>query len=83
MLSSRDAAGPPGPCGFIYLGMNMHWDALPFELPRLSDELRWHVAANAAAQRPEDNWVEGSEPAVRDPGAFLIAGRSVIILVSR
>jgi glycogen operon protein len=67
----------------IYVAMNMHWDALPFELPQLSEGKRWHVFANTSAPTPEDIREPGDEPPIEDQGQFLVGGRSVVILVGK
>jgi isoamylase len=45
MLCGLYAKGGTAPDDFIYVAMNMYWEALPFELPRLPDGFRWHVPA--------------------------------------
>jgi glycogen operon protein len=63
--------------------MNTHWEALPFELPRLPDGLAWHVAVNTAAPEGEDSWDIDKEPLLGDQGSFLMGSRSVAILIGR
>jgi isoamylase len=66
---------------YIYVAMNTHWDALPFELPALPDGLSWHVAVNTGAPAGEESWDLGAEPRLDDQGSFLVGGRSVVTLV--
>jgi len=68
---------------FIYVAMNMYWEALPFELPRLPDRTRWRVFANTGMPSPEDAFDPGREPEVPDQAGCLVGGRSVVILVGR
>ena len=63
--------------------MNMYWEALPFELPRLPDGFRWRVFANTSMPSPEDVFEPGSEPELADQTGCLAGGRSVVILVGR
>jgi glycogen operon protein len=63
--------------------MNMYWEALPFELPRLPDGTRWRVFANTSMPSPEDVFEPGSEPELVDQAGCLVGGRSVLILVGR
>ncbi len=67
----------------IYVGMNMYWEALPFELPGLPAGKSWHVSANTSAPAPEDVHAPGEEPRLADQWTFLVGGRSVVILVGR
>jgi isoamylase len=63
--------------------MNMYWEALPFELPRLPDGFRWHVFANTGMPSPEDAFDPDSEPELADQAGGIVGGRSVMILVGR
>ncbi len=83
MLCGKYAKGETVPDDFIYVALNMHWDALPFELPRLPDGLRWRVFANTSMSSPEDAFEPGSEPEISDQTGCLAGGRSVVILVGR
>jgi len=83
MLCGRHAKGGTAQDEFIYVAMNMYWDALPLELPQLPEETRWHVFANTGMPAPEDVFVPGSEPELADQAGCLIGGRSVLILVGR
>ncbi len=68
---------------FIYVAMNMHWDALPFEVPGLPPEFQWRISANTGNSSPEDIFPAGEEPVIEDQRSVLVGGRSVIILVGR
>ncbi len=68
---------------FIYVAMNMHWDALPFELPMLPSEYQWRLSTNTSNQEPEDIFPPGEEPVIEDQRAVLSGGRSILILVGR
>ncbi|MCI5159687.1 MAG: hypothetical protein D3906_14920 [Candidatus Electrothrix sp. AUS1_2] len=71
------------PDDFIYVAMNMHWDALPFEVPMLPPEYRWRMAVNTGMDAPEDIFAPGEEPLLEDQQQVLAGGRSVCILVGR
>jgi glycogen operon protein len=83
MLCGNYAKGGTVPDDFIYVALNMHWDALPFELPRLPDGFLWRVFANTGMQAPEDAFDPGSEPELAEQSGCLAGGRSVVILVGR
>jgi len=83
MLCGRHAKGGAATDDFIHVAMNMYWEALPFELPRLPDPTRWRVFANTGMPSPEDVFEPGSEPELVDQTGCLVGGRSVLILVGR
>ena len=83
LLSGKHAKGGTVDDDFIYVGINMHWDALPFELPGLPRGLKWRVFANTSMPSPDDIWEPGSEPVLQDQQAFTAAGRSIFILVGK
>ena len=68
---------------YIYIAMNMHSEALPFEIPRLPAGKRWHVFANTSRVPPDDVSDPGAEPPLGDEAEFVVGGRSVAILVGR
>jgi glycogen operon protein len=63
--------------------MNMHWEALPFELPALPAGVHWHVFANTSVPSPQDINEPGQEPLLAEQRSFLLGSRSVAILVGR
>ena len=83
MLNGRYAKGGSAKDDFIYVAMNMYWDALPFELPRLPERTRWRVFANTGMPSPEDVFEPGDEPELENQAGCLVGGRSVLILVGR
>jgi glycogen operon protein len=68
---------------YIYVAMNMYWEDLDFELPRLPEGMRWHVFANTSMPSPEDINEIGKEPVLENQYNFLVGSRSVIVLVGR
>jgi len=82
-LNGKYAKDGTNPDDFIYVAMNMYWEALPFELPRLPDGFRWRVFANTSMPSPEDAFDPGSEPGLADQNSFIAGERSVAILVGR
>jgi isoamylase len=68
---------------FIYVALNMHWDALPFEIPVLPPAYRWHLAVNTSMAAPLDIFTHGEEPLLADQRQILAGGRSAVILVGR
>jgi glycogen operon protein len=83
LLNGQYAKGGSTQDDFIYVAMNMYWDALPFQLPGLPPGKRWHIFANTSAPSPQDSWEVGQEPLLEDQGSFLLGGRAVAILVGR
>jgi glycogen operon protein len=83
MLCGRHAKGGTASDDYIYVAMNVYWEALPFELPRLPEGMRWHVFANTSMPPPEDLFEPGSEPELADPSTYMVGARSVVILVGR
>jgi len=71
------------PDDLIYVALNMYWETLPFELPRLPPNRRWAVFANTSAPPDQEIWEPGTEPILTDQLSFLVQGRSVAILVGR
>jgi glycogen operon protein len=83
MLCGRYVKAGTAPDDFIYVAMNMYWEALPFELPQLPEGTRWHVFANTGMPSPQDVFEPGSEPELADQRNCIAGGRSVLILVGR
>jgi len=81
MLAPPPGHGPRD--DFIYVALNSHWAALPFELPALPADQAWHIAVNSGMKSPEDIHVTGAEPRLQDQGQVLVGGRSAVVLVGR
>jgi glycogen operon protein len=77
----------PGPgvegLDFIYVALNMHWEAHWFHLPALEPGVSWRVGINTAAPAPGDRWPIGGEPLLPQQEGILVGGRSVVVLVGR
>ncbi|MCS6807236.1 MAG: glycogen debranching protein GlgX [Bacteroidota bacterium] len=67
----------------IYVGMNMYWEALWFELPELSHSKMWHVFVNTGAPEPFDIFPVGREPVLENQRGILLGARSVVVLLAR
>jgi glycogen operon protein len=83
MLCGKHAKGGAVVDNYVYVVMNMYWESLPFELPGLPANLKWHVFANTAACPPEDSWEPGAEPLLENQQGFSVGERSVVILVGK
>lgn len=70
---------------YIYVAMNMHWEAHCFEIPNLNvnTSIKWHVFVNTGVNPPEDNWEPGCESLLDNQQEILVGSRSVIILVGK
>ncbi len=85
MLCGLHAALLPGRTAddYIFVALNMHWEAHTFELPRLQDRRRWYVFADTYQQPPHDITEPGKERALRTQRNLFVGPRSVVILVGR
>jgi isoamylase len=83
LLCGRHARAGTAHDDFVYVAMNMHWDALPFELPQLPKGVQWRVFVNTSVGPPADAHNPGEEPVPANQESFLVGGRSVAILVGR
>jgi isoamylase len=83
MLCGKHARGGIEPDDYIYVAMNMYWDAIGFGLPQLPAGMKWHLAINTSMPSPEDIWTPGEEVLLTEQSDILLAERSVIVLVGR
>ncbi len=83
MLCGKHAKGGTIKDNFIYVAMNMHWEAHWFEIPGLPEGIKWHIFANTGAIPPEDSWEPGTEPVLENQDGLLIGDRSLAILVGK
>jgi glycogen operon protein len=67
----------------VYVALNMFWEALEFVPPSPPPGHRWHLFADTALPSPEDIREPGQEPPLPDPAKRVVAGRSIVVLVSR
>lgn len=68
---------------YVYVAMNMHWEAHDFELPRLPAPRRWHSFANTSLPAPQDICQPGQEMRLREQQQIRVGPRSVVILSGR
>lgn len=68
---------------YIYVAMNMHWEAHSYEIPRLPETMRWYLFADTGTTPPDDIWQPGTEPLLNDQEHLLMEPRSVVILVGK
>jgi isoamylase len=83
MLCGQHAKNGTAHDNHIYVAVNMYWDALPFELPRLPLGTRWHMSVNTSMPSPEDIHEPGHEALLDDQTHVLLGGRSVVVLVGK
>ncbi len=67
----------------VYVAMNMHWENHDFELPELSDGMRWHIFVDTSAPYPDDICEPGEEMLLDDQEQYLMGARSVVVLVGK
>jgi len=65
----------------IHVIMNMYWEPLEFELPKITDR-GWHRAIDTALDSPDDIREPGKEQASADT-AYWAQGRSVVVMISK
>jgi glycogen operon protein len=65
----------------LHVMMNMYWEALPFEIPKV-DGRAWYRAVDTALPSPDDIAEPGQEIGATGP-EYMVAGRSVVALISR
>jgi glycogen operon protein len=83
MLCGRHARQGTVADNFIYVAINVHWQANWFELPGLPTGINWHIFANTGVASGEDIWQPGSEPLLDNQTGMLLGERSVVILVGK
>lgn len=83
MLCGKHARGGAVQDNYVYVAINVHWEAHWFDLPGLPAGMQWHVAANTGAPSPDDIWAPGQEPLLSDQGGLLVGDRSVVVLVGK
>ncbi|MGK7903923.1 MAG: glycogen debranching protein GlgX [Hormoscilla sp.] len=81
MLCGKHAKEGTVPDNYIYVAMNMHWEAHWFDIPGLGDGMQWHVFANTGD--PQGSWQPGTEPVLSEQHGILLGDRSVVILVGK
>ncbi len=83
MLCGKYAKGNARPDDFIYVAMNVHWEAHSFELPQLPVGMNWHIFINTTMPSPEDIWEPGNEPLLQEQSWMMLGERSMVVLVGR
>ncbi len=83
MLCGKHAKEGTVQDNYIYVAMNMHYQAHWFEIPGLPDGMQWHVFANTGAPPGEASWQPGTEPVLSEQHKLLLGDRSVVILVGK
>lgn len=68
---------------FIYVIMNMNTDQIKFILPKLPNELVWHLFANTRAEYPNNIYEPCNECRLEEQEYIIVNDHSVIILVGR
>ncbi len=73
--------GEPGDEEDIHVMMNMYWEPLEFEIPRLA-ERRWYRVIDTFLSSPQDIILAGDEIRI-NADSYLVQSRSVVVLVSK
>lgn len=83
LLCGKHAQGGTVQDNYIYVAMNMHYQGLPFDLPQLPPELKWHLFANTGMDSPDDIFTPNGELYLDNQYNFIVGDRSVVILVGK
>ena len=83
MLCGKNARGGVETDDYIYVAMNVHWEAHWFELPGLPDGMQWRAFANTGVPSPGDIWDNGAGPLLEDQGGILVGERSTVVLIGK
>ena len=83
MLCGKHARQGTVEDNYIYVAINMHWEAQWFELPGLHPGMNWHIFANTGCLSPNDIYEPEMEPKLENQQGILLGDRSVVILVGR
>lgn len=83
LVNCNDNSNEAEAAQFIYVMMNMHWEAHSFELPEMPDGMKWHVAVNTSMPEPEDIFDPGCESVIENKMEVLLGARSIMVLVCR
>jgi len=83
MLCGKHAKAGSVEDNYIYVAINMHWEAQWFEIPGLPEQLRWHISVNTGCTSPDDIWEPGTEPKLENQHGILLGDRSIVILVGK
>jgi len=83
MLCGRHAPENGGNDDYIYVAMNMHWEAHTFELPLLPRRMSWRRFVDTYAAYPDDVQQVDEEPRLSNQRRLPVGPRSVVILVGR
>jgi len=67
----------------VYFAINMHWEALPFELPHLPEGKSWYVSVNTDMPSPYDFHELNNEPVLENQYSCILGPRSVVILLGK
>lgn len=67
----------------VYIAINMHWEALPFELPQLPEDKSWYVSVNTDMPSPYDFHELNNEPVMENQYSCILGPRSVVILLGK
>jgi glycogen operon protein len=66
----------------VYVGFNMYWDALPFQLPRPRQGADWRIVVNTGMASPEDICDTSEALPLGNPNEIIIGSRSIVILIA-
>jgi glycogen operon protein len=83
MLCGKHARQGTAEDNYIYVAMNVHWQANSFELPGLPLGMNWHIFVNTGVASPEDSWQPGTEPLLKNQTEILLGDRSIVILIGK
>jgi glycogen operon protein len=83
LLCGLHARGGTEKDNYLYVAINMHWETHIFELPTPPEGMSWYIFANTDMQPPKDISEVGDEVIAENQSEFVVAPRSVVILVGK
>jgi isoamylase len=82
LLSGKHAKDGTANDQDIYVGLNMYWDGLPFQLPEPSKGTQWRIAVNTGMQSPYDIYDSAEAPLLENQKEAIVGARSIIVLIA-
>jgi len=83
LLDGKHAKGGAFEDNYIFVAINMHWEAHTFDILHPPEGIKWHVAVNTDMPEGNDIFVSGEEPILDQQYHFLVGARSIVILIGK
>ena len=67
----------------FYIMYNMHWQEHVFDLPRLKNNLAWHICIDTSLEANGGFYESGLEPILENGLSYKLNARSIAVLISK